>query len=286
MLVHQKNLEGNKIIATYMSRYFGKPKDFASFLYASQVLQAEGVKVGAESFRRKRPETMGSIFWQLNDCWPVASWASIDYYGRWKALQYYARRFYSPVLVSPHFEGGTLSVYIVSDKVEAQEGQLRLRIMDFDGKVIKETSQTVNVAPLASKIYQQITMTDLLSLGHLDKSQVVGAADLTIGGKEVSSNVTFFVPSKQIHLLPASVSSEIRQAGDGFNVVLRSPVLARSVYLSFGEAEVKFSDNYVNLLPNEPLTIHISGNATLDELKSELKVISLIDAFSPSASNN
>jgi beta-mannosidase len=229
---------------------------------------------------------MGSIFWQLNDCWPVASWASIDYYGRWKALQYYARRFYAPVLVSPHFEGGTLSVYIVSDKVEAQEGQLRLRIMDFDGKVIKETSQTVNVAPLASKIYQQITMTDLLSLGHLDKSQVVGAADLTIGGKEVSSNVTFFLPSKQIHLLPASVSSEIRQAGDGFNVVLRSPVLARSVYLSFGEAEVKFSDNYVNLLPNEPLTIHISGNATLDELKSELKVISLIDAFSPSASNN
>jgi beta-mannosidase len=229
---------------------------------------------------------MGSIFWQLNDCWPVASWASIDYYGRWKALQYYARRFYAPVLVSPHFEGGTLSVYIVSDKVEAQEGQLRLRIMDFDGKVIKETSQTVTVAPLASKIYQQITMTDLLSLGHLDMSQVVGAADLTIGGKEVSSNVAFFVPSKQIHLLPASVSSEISQAGDGFNVVLRSPVLARSVYLSFGKAEVKFSDNYVNLLPNEPLTIHITGNATLDELKTELKVISLIDAFSPSASNN
>jgi beta-mannosidase len=191
MLVHQKNLEGNKIIATYMSRYFGKPKDFASLLYASQVLQAEGVKVGAESFRRKRPETMGSIFWQLNDCWPVASWASIDYYGRWKALQYYARRFYAPVLVSPHFEGGTLSVYIVSDKVEAQEGQLRLRIMDFDGKVIKETSQTVTVAPLASKIYQQITMTDLLSLGHPDMSHVVGAADLTIGGKEVSSNVVF-----------------------------------------------------------------------------------------------
>jgi len=286
MLVHQKNLEGNKIIATYMSRYFGKPKDFASFLYASQVLQAEGVKVGAESFRRKRPETMGSIFWQLNDCWPVASWASIDYYGRWKALQYYARRFYAPVLVSPHFEDGTLSVYIVSDKVEAKEGQLRLRIMDFNGKVIKETSQTVTVAPLASKVYRQITMTDLLRLGHLDMSQVVGAADLTIGGKEVSSNVAFFVPSKQIHLLPASVSSEISQAGDGFNVVLRSPVLARSVYLSFGEAEVKFSDNYVNLLPNEPLTIHISGNATLDELKSELKVISLFDAFSPSASNN
>jgi len=95
---------------------------------------------------------MGSLFWQLNDCWPVASWASIDYYGRWKALQYYARRFYAPVLVSPHVDSGTLSVYIVSDKTVPVEGTLRLRIMDFSGKVIKEISQNVKVDPLASKI--------------------------------------------------------------------------------------------------------------------------------------
>lgn len=286
MLAHQKNSDGNTIIQTYMSRYFGEPKDFASFLYASQVLQAEGVKVGAESFRRKRPETMGSLFWQLNDCWPVASWSSIDYYGRWKALQYYARKFYAPVLVSPHFEGGSVSVYIVSDKVDAEVGQLRLRIMDFNGKVLKETNQTVTVAPLASKVYQQIKMTNLFSLVHLDISQLVGVVDLTIEGKEVSSNLVFFVPSKQIHLLSASISSELRQSGEGFDVVLRSPVLARSVYLSFGDADVTFSDNYVNLLPNEPLTIHISGKATLDELRRQLKVISLVDAFSSSASNN
>ena len=96
-----------------------EPKDFASFLYVSQVLQAEGIKIGAEHFRRSRPETMGSIFWQLNDCWPVASWSSIDYYGRWKALQYYARRFYAPILVSPHVEDGALKIYIVSDKTKS-----------------------------------------------------------------------------------------------------------------------------------------------------------------------
>jgi len=84
MLAHQKNNEGNSIIHDYMLRDYSEPKDFASFLYASQVLQAEGIKIGAEHFRRSRPETMGSIFWQLNDCWPVASWSSIDYYGRWK----------------------------------------------------------------------------------------------------------------------------------------------------------------------------------------------------------
>ena len=104
MLAHQKNNAGNSIIHDYMLRDYPQPKDFASFLYASQVLQAEGIKIGAEHLRRNRPRTMGSIYWQLNDCWPVASWSSLDYYGRWKALHYYARRFYAPLLVSPHQE--------------------------------------------------------------------------------------------------------------------------------------------------------------------------------------
>jgi beta-mannosidase len=87
-----------------MLREYAEPKDFESFLYVSQLLQAEGIKVGAEHLRRIMPRNMGSLYWQLNDCWPVASWSSIDYFGRWKALQYYARRFYSPVLLSPVVE--------------------------------------------------------------------------------------------------------------------------------------------------------------------------------------
>jgi beta-mannosidase len=96
-----------------MNRYYGEPKDLSSFLYSSQVLQAEAVKTGAEGWRRARPQTMGTIFWQLNVCWPVASWSSVDYDGRWKALQYYARRFYAPVLVSQHQEDGSLAIYVV-----------------------------------------------------------------------------------------------------------------------------------------------------------------------------
>ena len=285
MKAHQKNGDGNRLIHDYMTRYFGEPKDFPSFLYASQVLQAEGIKVGAESFRRKMPETMGSLFWQLNDCWPVASWSSIDYYGRWKALQYYARRFYAPVLVSPHFDNGTLSVYIVSDKTIPEEGQLRLRIMDFTGKIVKETTQAVSIAPLTSKVYQQLTITDLFDHGPLDLSTLVGVTDLTVGGQSVSSNLVFFVSSKQIHLMPAAVSAEITGSGDGYNVVLRSPVLARSVYVSFGKVDVKFSDNYINLLPNEPVKIHVSSTAALDDLKSQMTVMSLSDAFSSSTAS-
>jgi beta-mannosidase len=91
MMSHQRHPRGNQLIREYMLRDYREPKDFASFLYVSQVLQAEGIKVAAESLRRSRPRTMGSLYWQLNDCWPVASWSSIDYFGRWKALQHYAK---------------------------------------------------------------------------------------------------------------------------------------------------------------------------------------------------
>lgn len=279
MLAHQKNGGGNKAIHDYMTRYFGEPKDFPSFLYASQVLQAEGIKVGAESFRRKRPETMGSLFWQLNDCWPVASWSSIDSYGRWKALQYYARRFYAPVLVSPHVEGGTLAVYIVSDKTTTIDGTLHLRIMDFSGKVIKETNQTVKVDPLASKVYQQVPLIELSGADVPDWSGLVGVADLTVAGQKVSTNLVYFVPSKKIQLPHVSVAVEIARSPDGYDVTLLSPVLARSVYVSFGELDSRFSDNYLDLLPRERQTIHITSKATLEDLRSQMKLLSLVDAF-------
>ena len=179
MLAHQKNDEGNSIIHDYLLRDYPEPKDFASFLYVSQVLQAEGIKIGAEHFRRSRPETMGSIFWQLNDCWPVASWSSIDYYGRWKALQYYARRFYAPILVSPHVEEGSLKVYIVSDKTAAQPATLRVRLMDFDGKVLLEESQQVSVDPLASKVYLDWPLVKLTQAGAADTSHVFVVAELS-----------------------------------------------------------------------------------------------------------
>jgi beta-mannosidase len=279
MKAHQKNEDGNRLIKEYMQRYFGEPKDFASFLYASQVLQAEGIKVGAESFRRKRPETMGSLFWQLNDCWPVASWSSIDYFGRWKALQYYARRFYAPVLVSPHIEGGTLAVYIVSDKPEIIDGELHVRIMDLSGHVVRETTHEIKVDPLASKIYQQIPLVELAASPGPDWSQLVGVVDLVVDGEKLSTNLVYFVPTKQIELPHASVTTEITKVGDGYDVTLKVPVLARSVYLSFGELTAECSDNYIDLLPREAKTIHVTSEATMEDLKIQVKTMSLADVF-------
>jgi beta-mannosidase len=279
MLAHQKNDEGNAIIHDYLLRDYPEPKDFASFLYVSQVLQAEGIKIGAEHFRRSRPETMGSIFWQLNDCWPVASWSSIDYYGRWKALQYYARRFYAPMLVSPHVEDGSVKFYVVSDKTEAKQATLHARLMDFDGKVLLEESKAVDVEPLASKDYLDWPLNKLSAAGAADTSRVFIVADLSEGGAEISSNLIYLAPVKEIHLKPAVLKVETTGGNGSYKVRITSPVLARSVYLSFGNLDVEVSDNYFNLLPGETMEIAAKSGAALDTLKAQMKVISLTDAF-------
>ncbi len=282
MLAHQKNTSGNAKIHDYMLRDYPEPKDFASFLYASQVLQAEGIKIGTEHLRRNRPRTMGAIYWQLNDCWPVASWSSIDYYGRWKALQYYARRFYNDLLVSPHQENGGLAVYVVSDKTTSVEGELRLRVMTFDGKVLIEKKQNVQVTPLASKIYLELPIEESLTAKGIDPTKAVVATDLTVAGTVVSSNVIYMAPTFEVHLPPAPLKTELAKNGESYRLRVSSPVLARSVYISFGEVDAEVSDNYFDLLPGQTVEIAIKTAANEDALRAGLKVISLVDAFDQS----
>src|SRR6476646_8869796 len=136
MLSHQRHPRGNALIRTYMERDFRAPKDFASFLYVGQVLQGIVIKYAAESHRRAMGHNWGSLYWQLDDCWPVASWSSIDYYGNWKALQYFSRKFYTPVLVSPVIEKGVVSIYGVSDRRADAQAKLTVRLIDFTGNTL------------------------------------------------------------------------------------------------------------------------------------------------------
>jgi beta-mannosidase len=281
MLSHQKNNEGNSIVHDYLLKDYVEPKDFPSFLYVSQVLQAEGIKIGTEHLRRQRPRTMGALYWQLNDCWPVASWSSIDYYGRWKALQFYARRFFNDVLVSPHQENGGVAVYVVSDNTRAVSGDLRMRVMTFDGNVVLEKQQAVQVSPLSSKVLMQMPIEEGLIAKGMDWSKVFAVADLTVGGNVVSSNVMYLAPTVEIHLPPAPLKNELVRSGDGYQLRISSPVLARSVYVSFNGFDADLSDNYFDILPGQTAEIAIKTNEPEDKVRSGLKVVSLVDAFDP-----
>jgi beta-mannosidase len=281
MLAHQKNNEGNSLIHAYLLRDYPEPKDFASFLYVSQVLQAEGVKIGAEHLRRERPRTMGSIYWQLNDCWPVASWSSIDSFGRWKALQFYAKRFYAPVLVSPHVEDGELAVYVVSDRTEQKPATLVVQHLGFDGKVLSSKTQQVTVPPLASTIFSYVPLTELSqeSATALDRSFVV--ATLTIAGEPVSRNLTYLVPTKQVKLPLPNLNIDVAKDGDGLVVNLRTDALARSVHMVSADSSAVFEDDYFDLLPGETRSIRVKTSAAPDDFRRTLDVRSLANAFNP-----
>ena len=125
MLAHQKNGAGNRLIKTYMDQYYNEPKDFEAFLHMSQIQQAEAMKMAIEAHRRNKPYCMGTLYWQMNDCWPVASWAGMDYLGRWKAPQYVAKRSFRDVSLSIESKHSEVLVHLVSDISEEVQGLLR-----------------------------------------------------------------------------------------------------------------------------------------------------------------
>lgn len=278
MQSHQKNKGGNERILTYMLREYSEPKDFASFVYLSQVQQAEIIKIGAEHLRRLRPRNMGSLYWQLNDCWPVASWASIDYYGRWKALQYYARRFYDDVLISPYTRDGKIDVFVVSDKLQPTSGTIHYRMLDFTGRILLEQSRNIQIPAQSSASYLLLDQEDLAAKG--DPRETVMVFDLEVGGQRVSRNLIFQDVTHNLKLpIAPKIETSVAGTGQSYQVTLQSAVLARNVYVSLGDMDARFSDNYFDLLPGEPVTITIKTPNTLDQVRSALKVTSLTDAF-------
>lgn len=279
MLAHQKHPRGNQLIREYMLREYPAPKDFEAFLYLSQVLQAEGIKLGAEHLRRIRPHNMGSLYWQLDDCWPVASWSSIDYFGRWKALQYYARRFYGSLLVSPHDEDGQIKVYIVSDLPKSVRANLKLTLMDFEGHTLSETIEDFDIAAMQSKVYLSLTKDELLR--NREPQTLFLECDLLVNGRLVSENRHFFAPFKELSLKTPKISPTIKPIRGGFLVELRTDRFARDVCLSLDHADGFFSDNYFDLLPGRQAEIRFTSRqpVTVNEINRRLTIRSLADAF-------
>ncbi|MBK7709141.1 MAG: glycoside hydrolase family 2 protein [Acidobacteria bacterium] len=279
MLAHQRHPRGNQLVREYMLREYDQPKDFESFLYVSQVLQAEGIKIGAEHFRRIMPRNMGSLYWQANDVWPVASWSGMDYFGRWKALMYYTKRFYAPMLISPTVDdAGNVNVTVVSDSPYPKQARMTLTLMDFAGKALNSKAIDINIEPLKGRSYFTQAAADFLN-GADDKNSFL-LAELEIDGRTVSQNEYFFKPFKELNILRPNIATTVTKSADGFRIVLATDKLARSVYLS-GVGDGFFSDNYFNLIPGRTVEIEFRTKQKIgiEEFRGKLKVRSLIDAF-------
>ena len=279
MVAHQKHARGNQLIHTYTLREYNEPKDFAAFLYLSQIVQAEGIKMGSEHYRRIRPRCMGALYWQIDDCWPVASWSSIDYYGNWKALHYYAKRFFSPILVSPLATEDHVDIYVVSDHAKAVALEITATLMKFNGEKLKETTNNFWVRPLASHRYLALTKSEWLA--GQNTSEIFLFVELKTGGKTLSSNTLFFAPAKDLELPKPSIDIAVSKSKERMKISLQSDTLAKHVYLSTENIEGSFSDNYFYLIPGRKTKIEFRSERAVDSkaFKGALQIMTLVDAF-------
>jgi len=285
MLSHQRHPRGNALIRTYMERDFKTPKDFASFLYVGQVLQGIVIKYAAEAHRRAMGKNWGSLYWQLDDCWPVASWSSIDYFGRWKAEQYFARQFFAPVLVSPVEDKGTVTVWGISDRRTDTPARLTVRLLGFSGHQIWRGDQDITLSANASRAYATFRRDQMLA--GADPKRAVLVAELSDrAGKRLSRNLLYFGKTKDLDLPNPGLSIEVEPRSDGtFTIKVATQSLARNVYLTTGEGMKAipgfFDDNFFDMLPGEVVTVSFRPEkpVTPAALKAALKATTIVDTY-------
>lgn len=243
---HQKNGTGNEKILYYISENFKYPKNFDSLLYVSQIVQAEGMRYGVEHWRRNRGRCMGALYWQINDCWPVASWSSIDYYGRWKVSHYAAKRFFSPILISACEDGTTVTLHISNETNRAVNGVLSWRLMDNRSRIIEKGEKMVTAEAFSSRQYQELDFSGLLD--SIDKRRNTYLEfDYAVDGRAVSSGTVLFVRPKHFNFADPEISVEVAEQTDRFTIYVTSKSFAKFVELRLRGMDTLFSDNFFDL---------------------------------------
>ncbi len=276
---HQKFMagEGNQRLLHYIEGEYGTPRDFPGFVYLSQVMQADGIALAALHHRASRPYTMGSLYWQLNDVWPGASWSSIDYAGRWKALHFRAKRFFADHAVAALRDDGVTRVSLLNDRQQGLQATWRLRVIDLDGTQHSEQRHNVALPPLSALEVGRFA--DAALLNGADPARTVAVAEMLDGGRVLSRQVVYFAAAKDLALARVKIDSVLREDGDGYLLQLRAPQLVRALWIEFDGLDATLEDNALDLLPGETVTIRVRAAADSATLRRALRLTSLADAI-------
>ncbi len=253
MKAHQRSSIGNGTIKAYMQRDYKVPADFRQFLYVGQVLQAEAIRIAMEAHRSRMGYCMGSLFWQINDCWPVASWSSIDYFGRWKAQQYFARKAFDTVLLSPVIAGDTVTVTAVSDRLRDTSANLSVRVLDFHGQIITERKQALTLKANSATSCFSDAVAGLLG-GHAPESVLLHVA-VSEGGHVLAENRLYFSPVKDLTLPASPLTTRVRDIGGEYAIAVTSASLVKNLCIGLKTHDATFSDNYFDLLPGQTVIV-------------------------------
>ncbi len=280
---HQKNGYANGKILYYLSENFLYPKDFESLLYVTQIMQGLAIKFGVEHWRQNRGRCMGSIYWQLGDCWPVASWSSIDYFGRWKALQYMAVHFYKPTTISLSEEEGKVSVWLENESFKPLEATVTWKLREMDFSVIYEEEISGGCEGFsAKKIFEK----DFSSLIEGRRNEVYLEATAHFSDNTVSRELVIFVPWKHLRLQKPEIQTDVLEEPEAYVINIKGNVFAPFVELDLKQGDGIFSDNYFHLADGEYKQVKLKKTdiwglekPSLEEIRKNLSVRSLRETY-------
>lgn len=268
MTSHQRSGIGNLRIKEYMAQDYKVPSDFEEFLYMSQVLQARGVKIAIEAHRRAMPYCMGTMYWQINDCWPVASWSSTDYYHKWKALHYAVKKAYEPVIITIHEEKKQLVIHAVSDELKNTTGQLKLTFLDFNGKeLLVKTKEVVVKQNTSTEMFRE----DLSNLTTtIDTHKVVLKVEFCNADNNTTiQNLYYLEKPKALALEKPIITHELVKVSGKLYLKITADKLVKDLYINFKNQKVFLSDNYFDLLPHSSKLVAITTDEVLNLDKLE-----------------
>ncbi|NLG16437.1 MAG: glycoside hydrolase family 2 protein [Fibrobacter sp.] len=291
---HQKHPAGNLIMIEYISRLYRFPKDYSSLSYLSQLNQAYCMKTAVEHFRRNMPRVMGALYWQLNDCWPVASWSSIEYGGRWKALHYHARRFFSPVIICAHVPGdeypgklnrivntiSEVNVYTVNDSPAGFDGRLGWALYNIDSGILEQKEYNVKLSFGESVKHKTLVFSEQI-MKH-GRSKLFLRLYLKRDDELISQNTVFFTAPRFIDLPMNKIQRDIQMTDDlSFILTLKSSHFHHQVNFDLKGVSYRADDNFFDLYPEIPYSISVKLNRKLskDVILRKLEVKSLVDSY-------
>ena len=247
---HQKHPKGFELMEKYMKRDYKIPTSDEDYVYVSQLLQAKGIVMGIEAQRRAKPYNMGTLYWQLNDCWPAISWSGIDYFGNWKALQYKVKNAFENVLISSIIEENNVKTYIINDTFQTIKGTLQLKIIDFYGNEIWSDVKEIESTENSSQEFYQFP------IAKIDKKST-----LLITKFNNQTSYFYFVKPKELKLPKSNIQQKIVKTDKGFSITIESTVLLKDVFL-FTKDKGHFSDNFFDVLPNQTKTVFFETKTT------------------------
>jgi len=282
---HQRSAgRGNKCILAYIADYFRVPKDLEQTIWTTQLSQALCIQIAVEHARRSQPRCMGTLYWQINDLWPAATWSSIDVFGRWKALHHFARRFYAPVLVSglEDPKASTVEVHVSSHLPRAAKLRASWRITDVDGTRLATGKADVEAA---SQSAQRVAVVDLAKLvaKHTQRRLLVWLA-VSEGAEVLSTNLVTLARPKHLELPRGTVKATVKAAGAGaFAVTLTSKIPALWTRQELAGQDAAWSDNWLHLdgAAARTVTVHPAKALTLAQVRKALRVTDLANTYLP-----